>query len=176
MKLVNVVRKDGTPFRMLDIEAQDLVATGNFQYTSKGAVKAFYKRLARSVANQEYIAKFDMSKKQSSNFVTEENGKIVANILLKQKPFTYKLPEDPEDKEKVAKHKSWIESIVEAACINPNDHTIKQGILSKIAIFFGFLSEFMKAPKEVKTHETIMLPQYHRRVIGYGTLKTPRDA
>lgn len=158
---------DGQPFRLTRSEAQSLIGTGGFKYTSKEATKAWYKRLAQVSRNEEALKHVDFttSQKVQQNFVQEEKGKVVGYRLRKMNSVTYTMPADHEEAE--AK-KNWLHDLVERTCINPHDHTIKQGILSTIAIFFGFL---LKKKVMHETTESVDLPQYQRYVLGYGSLK-----
>ena len=170
-KLVCVKRlADGMPFKMGRLEAQNLIKdkTGEFQRTSKSYTKSYYRRMAQTLRNQEIFKaeKVDFSTKQSQNFVEQEGNKIIAWRFRGNKTISYEIPEDPQKAEE--KH-TWLQNLIEKACRNPHDQSIKAGILSKIAIFFGFLKkkEDIKWPKE----ESIDLPKWQRYTFGYGDIK-----
>lgn len=167
MKLVTIKRNsDGMPYRLTRIQAQQLMLDkpGEFYYTSKSAAKAFNKRFAQTVANQEYFKKenIDFSTNQNKNFVEQEGNKIIAWVHKGFKTHHFEVPKDETAAEE---KKDWLHKLVDKYCINPNDQSIKAGLLSKLAIFFGFLKQ-----KEAKTTlpNSVDLPLYTRHTYGYG--------
>jgi hypothetical protein len=166
-KQVCVRRKsDGMPFKVAQSEALNLIKDKPLEFarTSKGYTRSFYRRMAKTMSNQEAFdkEKVDFSTKQKKNFVEQDGDKVIAWRFRGTKTLNYEIPKEKEEAE--AKQ-SWIKEIVEKACINPNDKSLKQGLLSKLAIFFGFLSQ-KKTTEAVK--ESVDLPLYQRYVLGYG--------
>lgn len=167
---MNVRRiSDGMPFRIAKSEALNLIKDKptEFIHTTKSYTRSFYRRMNQSMNNEAAFKaeQVDFSDKQKKNFVEQDGRKIIGWRYRGVNPFAYKIPKEKEEAE--AK-KSWIKSIVEQACINPNDKSLKQGLLSKLAIFFGFLSQ-KKVTHEIE--ESVDLPLYQRYVLGYGDLK-----
>jgi hypothetical protein len=153
---------DGMPFKMAVSEAKNLIKDkpSEFVLTTKNYTRSFYRRMAQTLRNQEAIKaeNVDFSTDQKYNFVEQEGNKGIKTIQV----------EIPKDAVEAEAKKSWIKELVERACINPNDHSLREGILAKLAIFFGFL---VKKKVKRNTQEAVDLPQYQRYTYGYGSVK-----
>jgi hypothetical protein len=170
-RLVCIRRKsDGMPSRLPQRVAETIIndRPGEFEFTSKSYAKSYYKRMNRTMQNHEALkaAGVDFSTNQKKNFVEQEGNKIIAWRFRGNKTITYEMP---EDEQKAAEKKTWLEKLIDSACRNPNDQSIKAGILSKLAIFFGFLQDSKKKQKG-PTQESVDLPQYQRYNFGYGDI------
>ena len=170
-KQVCILRKDDkTPMRVYRSVAQQLMKDqpDNFCYTSKGATQGFYRRLAQTLQNEETLKNVDFttSQKRPENFVQQEGNKIIGYRFRGTKTISYILPEDEKEAEK---KKTWIQGLVEKACINPNDQTLKKSILAQLLMFFGIFTKRDVAPKQSR-NQSVGLPQYQRYILDYGQL------
>lgn len=177
-KLVCVRRKsDNYPFRMEKqaADAMMLDKPGEFAFTSKESTKAFYKRLAGTTSNEQFLKNVDFTTKQKDNFVVEENGKVIGYVLKGMKAVSW---ETPEDEQEAIKKRNWIENLIESACINPNDQTLKNNIVARLAVFFGLFKDFFnkKNKTPLPKSNSVDLPQFQRFVLGYGTADKMRMA
>lgn len=175
MKLINLKHKaTGSITRLPKDVARQIMSEqpNTFSFVSKESTKAFFKRYYQIARNQEALKNVDFTTNQAKrdNFVQQEGGKVIGYQLKNLNPFTYTLP---ADEKKAEEKKSWIEGIVEKACINPHDQSLKQSILAKVLIFLGL---FHKKEEVKEKTETVHLPNYQRWIISYGTVENPRIA
>jgi len=169
-KQVCILRKDDkTPMRVYRSVAEKLIKDepGNFCYTSKGATQGFYRRLAQTLQNEETLKNVDFttSQKVQENFVQQEGDKIIGYRFRGSKSFSYELPDDEKEAEK---KQTWVQEVIEKACINPNDQSLKKSLLAQLLMFFGLFTkkELITKPKT----QSVNLPQYQRYILGYGQL------
>jgi len=167
-RLVNIKNKqNGMMNRVPQLLAEKLVKEGNFNFVSKGSARHLANRILKMYNNEEALANVDFSKKQKENFVTQEGNKVIGYRFRGFKSLKYEIP---EDEAKAKEKKTWIQSLVEKYCINPEDNTIKNSLLAKLAIFLGFFKGLRKQTKPKE--QTIELPLYQRYIMGYGKLQT----
>ena len=176
-KQVCILRKDDkTPMRVYRSVAQRLIQDepDNFCYTSKGATQGFYRRLAQTLQNEETLKNVDFSTSQKNpeNFVQQEGNKIIGYRLRGTKNFFYTLPDEvTEGKEAAEKHKTWVQEVIERACINPNDQSLKKNLLAQLLMFFNIFvpKRGIKITQKPKT-QSANLPRYQRYILAYGQL------
>lgn len=177
MKNICLKRKSDSHYFQINREvAEHLMADkpGEFAFTTKNACKAYYKRMAKTVANERVIKNLDFSTKQNSTFVLEDNGKVYGYVL---RGTTRINTGTPETEEEVQAKRNWLEKLIETACINPNDQTLKTNLIAKIAVFFGLFKDlFSKKDKQAPLPDFVDLPKYQRYIIGYGTIENMKIA
>lgn len=163
---------DGMPFRIAKSEALNLIKDKptEFIHTTKSYTRSFYRRMNQSMNNEAAFKaeQVDFSDKQKKNFVEQDGRKIIGWRYKGVKTLHYELPADPK---KAEEKKTWLQDIIDKACRNPNDQSLKAGILTKLAIFFGFLNSDVKPESQELKKESVDLPLYQRYVLGYGDLK-----
>ena len=146
-----------------------------FKLVSKSTMKSFYKRLEQVQKNQETFERekvdFTTAQKVQENFVQEEQGKVIAYRFRGTKTLTYEMP---EDEKKAEEKKSWLQGIIDKACINPHDQTMKKSLLATLLTFFGLFTkkELVSKPKS----HSVDLPIWQRYILGYGTTEKMRYA
>mgnify|MGYP000854603596 CR=1 FL=1 len=181
-KLVNVKRlSDGRPFRFPKSQADAMLALTNedgsrkFSKTSKSYGRSYYRRAAQVIANRDYMEAhgISVSKDQNDHFCTQEGRKIVAHIYRGTKTHKYQMPTDPE---KAKEKRTWVEGLVEKACINPHNGELRSSLLAKLAILLGFKKLFEKKADQPEFEEKeVQLPYYERRLFGYGDIKDHKN-
>lgn len=83
IKMSTVKTVNGVVIRVYSDVAEKLVKAGEAFYTSKSALKKYWKDVAKIEKNRKFIKKFDFSKNQKENFITKEGGKTIAHVLKK---------------------------------------------------------------------------------------------
>jgi hypothetical protein len=175
-RLVCLKRPDGMIYRLQHKDATAIIAEKpEFKLVSKSTSKSFYKRLEQVQKNraefERYQVDFTTNQKVQKNFVQEEDGKVVAYRFRGTKMLTYEMPEDEKQAEE---KKTWLQDIIDKACINPHDQSIKKSLLATLLAFFGLFTKKELVDKP-KTH-SVDLPLYQRYIFGYGTTDNIRYA